>query len=390
MNNRLCISLLLLLASLPVIAYSQSSEELEKQKQQLEYEIARMQRMLANVREKYKSSVEELTLVSKQIRKREQLIGLIEQELEQLNAKISEQQEVVYALTRDLETLRKQYTSMLKAAYKQLSTHQRLSYLLTGENPMEILKRYIYLNKIAEHRKMQADMIKATQQLLANEVAKLHKQKQNKEELLQQLKKQKEQYEAEKQRLEELRESLQKQRTQLERQLADRKKALQKLEEAIKEALRREALARKKRELTPEELQLGASFTQNKGKLPAPVEGVVALSFGRQPHPVLKNVYIENRGIDIQSEGGATVRAIFEGTVVSVLFSPVFQYAVLIRHGEYYTVYSGLKQVFVKAGEEVSALKPIGKLAEGPTAELHFELWKGTDPLNPEEWLRFR
>lgn len=344
--------------------------------------------MLATVRKKYESSLQELTLISKQLKKREQLMRIIEQEINQLEGTIAEQQKIVSALTRDLEELKKQYASMLKAAYRQVITHQRLAYLLADENPVEILKRYIYLNKIAEYRRMQADMIKTTQQLLATEVEKLRQQKRGKEELLEQLKRQKEQYEAEKERLEKLRTNLQKQHTQLERQLASKKKALKNLEKAIEEALRREALARKKRALTPEELKLSASFEENRGRLPPPVEGVVTLSFGRQPHPVLKNVYIENKGIDIQSEEGAIVKAIFEGTVVSVLFSPAFQHAVLIRHGEYYTVYSGLKQVFVKAGQRVSTLEPIGKLGGSATAELHFELWKGTNPINPEEWLK--
>lgn len=156
----------------------------------------------------------------------------------------------------------------------------------------------------------------------------------------------------------------------------------------LKEA---EALPDRLMHLTPEEKLLSDSFSKNRTKLPWPVErGVIAANFGKQAHPVLKKVTINNRGIDIATTKGSEARAVFDGIVVSVNLITATNNAVIIRHGDFFTVYSNLERVYVKRGDKVKTKEVIGLIhtdkIEGKT-ELHFELWQDRNLINPAQWL---
>ncbi len=143
--------------------------------------------------------------------------------------------------------------------------------------------------------------------------------------------------------------------------------------------------------LTPAELTLSNNFFDNKGKLPWPSErGVITSSFGEHPHPTLRDIKIINNGIDIRTEEGAAARAIFAGVVSAVVVIPGANKAVIVRHGEYLTVYSNLTEVEVKMGDDVSVKQNVGTVAtdrlSGKT-DLHLEIWKGSTKLNPKKWI---
>lgn len=143
--------------------------------------------------------------------------------------------------------------------------------------------------------------------------------------------------------------------------------------------------------LTPEEQLISDNFAENKGKLPWPLErGVITSPFGEQPHPVLPGIKISNNGIDISTTEGAEARAIFEGVVSRVVTIPGAYYAVIIRHGEYLSVYSNLKEVRVRNGQRVSTRQVVGVIAtESREAKtnLHLEIWKGNEKLDPAQWI---
>ena len=143
--------------------------------------------------------------------------------------------------------------------------------------------------------------------------------------------------------------------------------------------------------LTPEMQLISKNFSGNKGKLPWPVErGTITERFGTHPHPVLKDVMVENNGIDIATADGSLVRSIFDGEVVNVIFNPSFQKGVIIKHGEYYSVYTNLSDVTVKAGDKVTTKQKIGTAWEDPEegkTEVHLEIWKGTVILDPALWI---
>ena len=146
--------------------------------------------------------------------------------------------------------------------------------------------------------------------------------------------------------------------------------------------------------LTPMELKLSENFENNKGKLPWPSEkGVISGTFGEHPHPVLKKVKINNNGIDILTSEGSNAKAIFDGVVTRIMNVPNYNNVVIIRHGEYLTVYSNLNEVFVKKGEKVKTWQDIGYIftdKEDSKTELHFEIWKAKTLQNPLHWLSAR
>ena len=143
--------------------------------------------------------------------------------------------------------------------------------------------------------------------------------------------------------------------------------------------------------LTPEEIELSGNFSSNKGKLPWPSEkGIISSTFGEHNHPVLKRVKIKNNGIDILTSQSEEARAIFDGTVISIRTITNTNKAIIIRHGEYFTVYSNLSEVFVQQGQKVSTKQRLGNIytdSSGNKTELHFEIWRGKTLLNPSSWI---
>jgi septal ring factor EnvC (AmiA/AmiB activator) len=147
-------------------------------------------------------------------------------------------------------------------------------------------------------------------------------------------------------------------------------------------------------EMTPHEKELSASFSSNRGRLPWPCDrGFISGTFGEHPHPVLERVKVKNNGIDITTEPGSSVKAVFNGKVSKIMSFPNLNKVIIVRHGEYLTVYSNLEEVSVKEGQEVSTKQNIGRVqtnADEQKAELHFEIWKGKTIQNPESWLAGR
>jgi septal ring factor EnvC (AmiA/AmiB activator) len=142
--------------------------------------------------------------------------------------------------------------------------------------------------------------------------------------------------------------------------------------------------------LTPETAVLSSSFSGNRGRLPWPVgRGFISQRFGRHAHPVLKNVVVENRGVDIQTGAGEPVRACFDGKVLTIANIAGMNTIVMIQHGDYFTVYAKLRGVSVREGQRVSAREVIGTVATDAdgTSEVQFQVWHNSANLNPETWL---
>ncbi len=188
--------------------------------------------------------------------------------------------------------------------------------------------------------------------------------------------------------------SLKEKERELVAEIEQKKETARELKKTIEDLIKKQMEAAKeegKLSLTPEASKLSANFKKNKGKLPWPVDkGVITSSFGKHPHPVLERVEVKNNGVDIKSNKGASVRAVFSGKVKNVMYNPSFHRAVMIQHGNYFTVYSNLSEVFVEAGQEVGTKQSIGKVyynEDKGKAQIHLEVWKGTETLNPQEWL---
>ncbi len=365
------------------VVHGQSSAELKKRRQRLLREISQTKKQLERIRSSQKESLVELTTLKHQIKSREELISIVMQEIALLDSQITEQNELIHALSRDLERLKKEYAELLRNAYRQYLFKSDLLFLLNAKSFNELFLLLRYMDYMALYRKEQAEAIRITQQVIEAEMQNLYRQRTEKDSLLKVLEMQKYQYEKEMQEKERLIERLKRKEQQLREELRRKQAAEKKLRKAIEEAIRRE-MERKRAAAT------GGAFASMRGKLPWPVKGIIVGKYGTHRHPVLKNVTVKNNGIDIQTNTGEEVKAVFEGEVVNVLFSPMFRKAVLIKHGkDYYTVYSNLDVVYVKSGDRIRQGTIIGKVAsDGSVGKLHFEIWKGTQTQNPEQWLR--
>lgn len=395
-------------------SFAQTKEELEKKKQKLLEDIDLTNELLNKTKESKWVSLNELETIEKKITIREELISNIRTQISILNKSIDKQSKIINALDRDLKAIKKEYAKMIYYAYKNQSAYNKLLFIFAAQNFNDAYRRIKYLKRYAEYRRIQANLIIHTQKDLETKVKELEAKKKVKQELLGNETEQKSLLNQEVQEKNKVVKGLQKKEKQLLADLKEKQKKAERLNKAIEDIIRKEIEeARRKAEeaerakakekgiketpkttglgLTPEAAALSENFANNQGKLPWPVErGVITETFGTHEHPILKGVKTSNNGVTIKTNEGTSVRAVFEGKVVSVVFNPSFQKAVIIQHGEYYSVYSNLDNVTVKSGDNVTTKQSIGNVytdeSESKT-EVHLEIWKGTTKLNPSHWI---
>ncbi len=393
-------------------AQGQDRSALEKQRKKLESDIKRNKELLNKVGEDKKNSLTQLELLLSQIKTRQKIITNITKELSVINAQISENDAIIKALEKDLELLKKEYAEMLYYAYKHNSKYSEVAFIFSAKSLSQAYNRMRYLQRLAEFRLRQAEMIKETQDALAGKLAELNEKKMAQQELLAEQTTQKQTLDSERSQTNAIVGDLQKKERKLTNEIKKYEEQTVALSNKIDELIRLEIAAaaaaeaaRKKKEadalknnpnasVKPApaiDAKLSASFGLNKGKLPWPVDnGVITKSFGQHPHPVNNNLLVNNKGIDIKTNANSPVKAVFDGTVASVLYMPGYHQVVLVKHGDFFTVYSKLETVTVKVGDKITAKQVIGTVHTDDASslsELHFELWQGTNNLNPALWI---
>jgi len=393
--NKIALLLLLFAFSLGY-AQKDSKADLNKKKN----EIKKQQEELAAIEKSIKLDKRKtelsLFILSKKIGSREQLINVYNQELRKVSREIDGQQNVVRKLERDLENLKVQYTRMLRYAYKTRKTTDKLLFILSAGSFNKAYKRWKYLRDLNKFRKKQAELILAKRAQIKGEVAKLEVIKSGKQALLDTENEEKKKLTGEKKEKEEVYDELRKKQEDIKKEIKKKKKEADQLDDAISKIIADEIKKTPKTNAgvyvpTPAEKALSSSFAGNQKKFPWPAaSGQISQTFGDHKHPVLETVMIHNNGIDLVVPKGSKARAIFKGTVSAVLILPGDKYAVLIKHGEYYTMYSNLDNVSVKKGDEVDTKGEIGTVktnSEDGKTELHFEIYKGSVVMDPELWL---
>lgn len=385
---------ILALASLSASA-QKTKAQLQKEKQQNLEKIKEVEKILGETTARKKNSLGELAAVNQRIRVQENLIQSIKSEISLLDKDISENNGIIKALQDDLEKLKKEYAAMLFAAQKANNGATRLTFLFSAQSFDQLAMRLRYMQQYAERRKLQVAAITSVQAELGNQVKEIEVKRSEKNTLLDQEVAENNSLVNLKKKQNDLVKTLAKQEKSLRKDLEDTKKALatldKKINEIIKEEMERAAReAKAKTSTSTAAVALSSSFEGNKSKFPWPASGFVSQRFGKQNHPVIKSVIIQNDGINIQTKENEKVKSIFEGEVRSVSFFQILGYAIIIGHGEYFTVYSGLKEVYVKKGQKVSTNQEIGQVlsnADG-ISELRFQLRKNTTALDPQAWLR--
>lgn len=387
--------LLFILLSLSLnVSYAQkkSKAQLQKEKQQNIEKIKEVEKILVETSTKKKNSIGELSALNQRILEQENLLNAIKREINFLNGEIGENNDIIQALESDLTKLKKEYAAMLFAAQKANNSTTRLTFLFSAASFDQLVMRLRYMEQYGETRKLQADLITKVQAELAGQVKEIENQRVEKNKLLEDGIRENHNLAELKKKQASLLKALEKEEKKLKRDLDETKEAIAKLdrliEDMIREEIEREALASAG---ASSAITLSSSFEENKNKLPWPVStGFISQKFGLQNHPVLKGIVLQNEGVNIQTKENEKVKCVFEGEVSKVAFVPSIGSTVLIKHGEYFTVYAGLKEVYVKEGQKVLVDQEIGKVIsnyEG-ISELRFQIRKNTKALDPQTWLR--
>lgn len=386
----------LLCAAISLTGIAQKRSDLEKKKSELSKDIEYKNKLLSETAKSKKRSLNELVLLKKKIANRQNLISTLKSEITLIDGQIAGKQNEIIEKEAELNALKEEYAKMIYYAYKTRSRYDQLMFILASESVNQAYKRMKYLQQYATYRKIQADLIAEAQLELNAALSELEEKKIEKELLLKAKEKEALNLSSDQGDKQKVLNELSSKEKELKNEIKKKKEEAGRLQKAIQriiaEEMKKQAKDNKgKFVLTPEAMALSSNFENNKGKLPWPTEkGVVTEYYGEHAHPVLKGIKVNNNGVDISTESGAVARAVFTGVVSGVIVIQGMGKAIMVRHGEYITVYSNLKEVFVQKGDAVDTKQQIGLAltdADKGKTEVHFEIWKGQTTMNPSGWL---
>ncbi|MFY0628278.1 MAG: peptidoglycan DD-metalloendopeptidase family protein [Reichenbachiella sp.] len=373
-----------------------NKSQLEKEKKETLQKISEAQKILKETESEKKVTLGQLRALNQQIAVRQDLISSINQEISLLDAEISDLSIITTALQSDLENLKEEYAQMIYDAYKANQGYDRLTFLFSAETFNQLFRRLKYLEQYSDARIIQVEQIEKVRDALSDQRVDLIDKKEEQNKLLKSKIKEAQSLQTLKGKQNKLVQELSKREKELKKELAERKESIDKLDNLIAELIRKEIEASNKGEesnaiaLSVEGAKLSSLFEGTKNKLKWPVNtGFVSEKFGRHPHPVLKNIMVENQGVDIQTQKDANVKCVFEGKVATTAFVPGMNSVVIVQHGDYYTLYAKLKTVNVKKGQILQADQNIGSVFTDPNgiSEIQFQVWKNNVKLDPEKWL---
>ena len=369
------LSSFLFLVCFSLTTFGQSLEELRKQKEKTASEIEYNNNLLKETNSNAKASLNRLAVLERQIKLQDNLINNITGEIGYLASSIQQNSKRIDSLSAELESVKMKYASMVRYAYRNQNNNNQLLFLLSAQDFNQAYKRFIYLKQYADYRRKQAERITEFKNSIGNELLEYNKRKEEKQNLLVSKVNQTKIIEQQKKQQDDVYSELQQKEKDLRKKLENQRKAELRLQQEIerviasevKKAGRKSTLKEPAFALTSEEKVLSGDFSNNRGRFPWPVQrGLITDHFGEHPHAVLKYVVIRNSGIDITTQANAKARAIFKGEVTKVVAIPGGNMAVIIRHGNYLTVYSNLSEVFVKAGQKVDIKEEIGRIFTDP------------------------
>lgn len=378
-------------------AQNQKIKELENKRMQLKKEIQQINSLLIDNNKITKTAYGDLENISIKINRNQDLIRITNQQINLLTNQIIKNEDQVVELNIIVEKAKDDYSKMVFNSYKSRLKESKLMFLLSSENFLQALKRTQYMNQYSVNRRNYANSISSNIKVIELINDTIIKNIGKKEDLLNQNQIEKKKLSDEKSKQSNLINGL-KRKEKAYRNQIDKKQKLSKqldveIDRLIKEAIKESNKNTEENvfRLTPEAKALAKNFLSNKGNLPWPVErGVIIQKFGLQPHPVVRTTKIQSNGIVIATTKNASVRTVFNGTVLSVLKFKSSNLTVLIRHGDYITAYKNLSKVYVEKGQNVNALQIIGNTFdnnEDSKTTLQFSIFKNTTPLDPYLWI---
>jgi septal ring factor EnvC (AmiA/AmiB activator) len=411
-------------------AQQQSQKELQNKKNKLNDDIKQLNMQLSQTKASKKSQINTIVVINTKLKMREELIGTINDQLSQINASIKQNVTEINVLKSNLDKLKAEYAKMIYFAQRNQDSYTKIMFLFSSGNFNQAYMRIKYFQQYAAFRKKQAQEIVATQNVITGKLNELEGQRHEKNVLLGNEKEQKQQLDGEKQQQEIVLSELQQQEHELKKELEKKKRDAENLQIAIRKLIeaeirrkldesikiakdKAEKLAKSEKnkneikniksktevkpvavktyapELTAEAEAVGADFSSSRGKLPWPVaKGVICQGYGEYEHPAIKGFIMNNNGVEICATKGSQARAIFGGEVTSIAISPTGGKLIIIRHGEYLSVYMNIGEVFVKQGDKVTMKQMIGTIQdEDGKTSVNLQIWKGQKTMDPSGWL---
>ena len=372
---------------------AQDTRAYEARKASLEKEIAILDRQLAENAAESRSQLSRLTLVQAKVAGRKSLIRESERQIRRYSDDIYLTQRKINQLNARLDTLSSYYSSLIRNAYKNRDARVWYMYILASDNLGQAFRRYSYFKNLSEQARVQGDRIKAAREELEDQRAKLRRLKSEAEDVKEERVKELASLQKEEAEASSIISGLRRDKSKYEKELAAKKKEVEALDREIKRIIQAAMKAADSGKSDQKiDYKLAEEFSKNKGRLPWPVSGVVVDRFGQHYHPVFTHVKLPfNNGITIAVAKGAEVDVVFDGVVKQIVVMPGYNQCVLVQHGNYFTFYCKLKSTAVKPGDKVRTGQKIGTVdtINGET-QLHFQVWQGNKPQNPESWLRPR
>lgn len=379
----------------------QSQKKLEAERKALQAEIATITKLNQESQKKEKSLLEQVSGLDRQINALSRLVRLTNRQANYLTKKIKANTTEMANLQSELIDLKNDYAEMIQKSYKSKSSQNRVMFLLSSENFKQAYKRVIYMQQYAKFRKSQGVLIEEKTTRLEKLNVDLNKQKKDKEKLIANNRNTQKKLQDERLEQQKLVAKINSDQATYAKQIKQQQRKANAIDRQI-EKLIKEAIARANKKagktkntktfaLTSEAKALATNFGKNKGKLPWPVvKGIVTKGFGKQRHPVLKNIEINNSGVDIETEQNQVARAIFDGEVSTVQAIKGAGKLVQIRHGNYISTYYNIENISVKVGDKVTTKQAIGKVhtnSRTGRSIMKFSIYKSSGFLNPQQWI---
>ena len=373
-------------------ASAQTQEQLS-QRERLEKEIAILDNQIKANSTQSANALQQLSLVQSKISARQALIRESDKEISEISAQVLTKQRQIDVQQQKLDTMTLYYTRLVKNAYKNRDSRIWYMYILASENLGQASRRYGFLRNLSSQMNVQAEKIKQTKAELETQRAQLVEMRSAAQRLRNQRVMELDNLRKEETQAKDLSNRLSRERSRYQQQLNQKKKEAQALEAEIKKAIAAAVKGTSKTPAAPIDYTLAEEFVSNRGKLPWPAEGPVVARFGKQYHSVYKNLQLpDNNGVTIAVAPDSQVKSVFNGTVSQIAIFPGYHQCILVQHGNYFTLYTKMKTVNVKAGDKVTTGQVLGTVdtIDGETV-FHFEIWnEKTVPQNPETWLRPR
>jgi murein hydrolase activator len=372
--------------------YSQKIKDLESKKADQYKRIELKSKALKTTKEKKSVSLNKLLVIRSSIDQRKTKIVFLSNDIDDLNIKIKDISNETDELGSDIEVIKKEFQERLYKQYFYSKSYNEIMYIFSANSFNQAFNRFLYFKKYTEYRKKQIENISSKRVELEKKNKTLLESKELKESLVEKKRNETAKLEGDLNLEKETLEQLKKQENDLKDEIENLKLSAKKIESEIEQLILLEKQKKKNsKSANVLDEKLSHDFGKNKGFLPWPVNGSVISKFGEQQHPIFKGILINNNGIDISADPGTEVSSIFNGEVSKIFTIKGSNYIVILRHGNFISVYKNLDNVYVKIGDNVKTNQKIGSLyteLNNNLAVLHFEMWNELQKLNPEEWLK--